>query len=764
MDILKIIEIIRNTKDIKNKDDIYNEIILIHKINDLTNDNFNILYNIILQDPSLSNQDILNLYNNFFIFVNKDIIINTINIEFQNFNYEIQLLKLLNILYIFYVKPTKIILLWNNAETYNFENLKNLDILYQSLENKTTPSLNLINQNVEIIKIPFNNLKYYISKNYDLIFNNNLYRIFNNLRRIVGINSNGKYLLNYSININKELYYNFYDTLHVKHVYINEKRYLLSNVYKIFLDNNEEIINKIDLKPFIKCFLNFNLSSLIPLIYNYKETVLKDDDNNKKYKIPKLIDIKFKLQSYCEHEDELKKLKKITPDYNTRMNEFVYKYIIYNNKIPICNLCGFYIPLFNIQEGDYLKNKGEMVITLVKTNIFSTYPYNQFTNASITFNYIIHLYDMIFKSYNIDNINNIAKLTIDYFIQLNNKRLEYEKKYQSIINTTNLFFIRTNSNLFNINFNIKEKFIEKKILNLYIIITIITFITSSFNDILDTFKIKNIYNDNIEIIITNVLSLFLKRVLNVKEKNIEIIFKTYIETFHDELKNLYNVFIKNWKEINKIYKLDLFYIEYSQTSFQNPIPPKIKLDLFYDQLSKIEMIQLDEIKSDKIVDKNKITYLHLCDFIKNDDEFNLNNLNKYLEYDFYLKDDLIKKNSFKIIENLVISKNTIYYLDDFKLKGNNIILFLLGNYDYFFNINSFCYNENELIILLLNLNSFIYLYYPNYKLNINNIQYPLLIYEVFLSELNILAYLFKTKTLKETINQLNNKLNEFIFL
>lgn len=41
MDILKIIEIIRNTKDIKNKDDIYNEIILIHKINDLTNDNFN---------------------------------------------------------------------------------------------------------------------------------------------------------------------------------------------------------------------------------------------------------------------------------------------------------------------------------------------------------------------------------------------------------------------------------------------------------------------------------------------------------------------------------------------------------------------------------------------------------------------------------------------------------------------------------------------------------------------------------------------------
>lgn len=66
---------------------------------------------------------------------------------------------------------------------------------------------------------------------------------------------------------------------------------------------------------------------------------------------------------------------------------------------------------------------------------------------------------------------------IDWMLNINNSRLDLEKKYSSRIQQADLFFLRTDNNVFNIDYNIKKKNIQLKIVNITIIIILVILLT-----------------------------------------------------------------------------------------------------------------------------------------------------------------------------------------------------------------------------------------------------------------------------------------------
>src|SRR5690606_3133490 len=134
-----------------------------------------------------------------------------------------------------------------------------------------------------------------------------------------------------------------------------------------------------------------------------------------------------------------------------------------------------------IRDNVYIKKRGELLITTVKENIFNFYPYSQFKDARLTIQLIINTLDMLYKINTVFNINNISRLVIDWMLSINNDRMELEGKYSDAIKNSDLFFLRMDINVFNIDFNIKEKYSEKKLINLYIIVLLVLLENISFN-------------------------------------------------------------------------------------------------------------------------------------------------------------------------------------------------------------------------------------------------------------------------------------------
>lgn len=656
----------------------------------ITLNNYRFLYTILEKNINLSNEIIIKLYLDKFNTIIKEVIVdsNVTTIEHEDHNY--QFLKLLNSLYLFYFIPKKTLLLWN--DNYIINDLSKLE--YKNV-------LLTDNELISAISSPListSKVKTKKKKTELIIFKTNYvelskythdvnYRLFNNLNRIVSINTGNQPLLNYYLILNidndSKLYFNVYDKVKTNKVTIKNKEYSLKSINKI-IDTFKNDLLKI---PNIKCYLNLltaipELRYLIPKIFNNKPSLNLFQTSNKQIFIPRVESISLP-SVYCEHEKVLDDLKIISSDYSIKYNTFIRDYIVYVNDTPVCSICGTYIPLFMIQESFYIKKQGELLITLVRENIFNFYPYSQFKDGKLTIQLIINTFDTLYNIITDFSLNNISRLVIDWMLELNNKRMINEEKYSEVIKKSDLFFLRMDINVFNIDFNIKEKYSEKKLINLYIIVLLVLLENMSFNTFIyfiNRFNNKNM--DKIfELIIKNVFS----RSLKIKVENLEEIIKVYIELFNDELKLFHQTLTNVWNE--NIYIINLekknIYItdEYFDLNVSLPkifnIKPLIlrpfSVPFKKDSLvisSNNKVIQLTNLKDFNFSKDIEFEYYHLNTKM-NDYKINSEqNLIEYkgnwypnlVEYPFSIKQNKYAKIFLNVI-NVFVDKHTKIKLD-----------------------------------------------------------------------------------------------------
>lgn len=500
----------------------------------------------------------------------------------------------------------------NPIDILNLNKFKSF-ILFYTVELKNEKPIYLTNDNnitqypsEKQTKVSFEYIFNETNKNYYYFVYSKKYREYNYLIRKIYFNVNQHNFINALAKMKIGRYYldyNISDTL------LNDKDYhkLLESYSSKFLE---------DYGPNY-IYRNYILSDpILSIKFEDFPKIEKIKEDEKVYE-PKLEVPEFPIVTaefvQCEHELAFENIK--LEDYFKQLNEYVLKYVMLEDGAPICNICNKYIDDLSIYEGELYK-KDKKLVPIVYQTIYSFAPYDKYKLSKFFIINTISSFDTIYKTDTYILYNKIAKLFLDWLIDININKNMYEQKYKKEI-SAGLFFISLTTNLFDMTTITKELYFETKHLNLFL------YLCNSFIFLLDPYHISNI-SDKLKIPLTkksinNIIYEFLKKILIIKEETlpfIENIIEHQQEFMTLELQEIKKNFLKKLNIYKKIeyQKQDVFYIENS-VEFENKrvyhsdgkismYDKNLKLISFeIESIIKYEQYEIDYDKAKKIYDK-----------------------------------------------------------------------------------------------------------------------------------------------------------------
>lgn len=255
-----------------------------------------------------------------------------------------------------------------------------------------------------------------------------------------------------------------------------------------------------------------------------------------------------------EYEDILNG-RKNNIAYFDLLNDYITKYIDYNNGSATCNTCSENIVEFTIQ-GSFFLDKTKFQIS--SSNILQFPPYNKFSNIQYFSENIRYIFSTYAKM-GIHELSLFTRLLVDFLIHISSNRMELEEKYKADIRAKNLFLLRLNNNFFDSIDVEKEMFKDERTKFTNIPAFIIILITSSMRDYYDFFFLKNkstnmkkinkdISKIRFDDAIVYIIDYVLKKIIegyslekeSVRISNLSRTVQIYIEMMPEEIKFRYN--------------------------------------------------------------------------------------------------------------------------------------------------------------------------------------------------------------------------------
>ncbi|ALA62479.1 RNA polymerase associated protein RAP94 [Turkeypox virus] len=441
----------------------------------------------------------------------------------------------------------------------NDEGNNDLNINYRTATNISSYIENSNGQYEQIInEIPFNmkELLSYVSKNLDQLRFSKKYLDFAYLCRNIGIKIskrkfNVRYVFNYTID-DLVIPIVIKDYLDVKYVYLEETNKIYKNNFdsnsKYFYEWGKILIPKLD-KPRLYSYFflsNYGLCDLYIDLLRIKQ--IEFIDRAQALDTIYINELKFWERDNiidfvpCEHEIAIIEAKKLSVGYYENINRFISKYIVYEDGLAYCNLCGINISELNLDAADITKIS--LVTVTYNKSIFMAEPYNYFSHSQrFIFNTIMS-FDTIMKSQMWNMKYNINRLILNFLIDINTKRHEYEKRFVKEIKN-GIFFLRLSANLFDIQMSSMELFYDAKILNIHFIVALVIVLNSGADFIMSYMsnKKEDVDYSNMIYVISVIIFDFLRktRIANSSQFNTILLFtNTYMEIATEELIVHYN--------------------------------------------------------------------------------------------------------------------------------------------------------------------------------------------------------------------------------
>jgi len=734
----------------------------------LTDQQFKQLYNIVVQNLNIASIIIYNLYRYNDIRVDQTVYLSRIientldekNIHLYNFY------RVLNDIFTFEAFPKTIILLWNSS-IYTGIDPNNFIIsnTYKSNIDK--------HSNTKIVYVPYQSLFSYFDNNKEQLIHEKKYINFNNFNRVIGvpistINYNINYLLKVYIDKKNYISYNIMDSVATKMVRINDKMYNILSDKKLIDDYIITVCDYLKLMNMTHTYQRTFCSSgkLAPYFINLfdKTYTIPDSLYYNEFSIG-MNELKLAVVDniICEHLIAYKELIKNKTDYFQLFNKFIYNYIDFKDNLSICKICGEELEIFNMIEKSYLKKHGEIIITITKENIFQVEKYSKFIDAPIFLSNCFVVYDNLFNSSRYVDFNNTCRLILDYFIDINTKRLEYENIYNKEIDASELFFIRLSNTTFSLNFNDKEKYSFERLLNIFIIIGLSLIITSNFNELVNIiiknniFKIDSAQNkydlDDLMVYIIKKYLIRQKIIKNNTPLSLKIIVQVYISILTPELQSYYNILITRFhNNIKSIFNNITHIIMPNITIVDTPVLNYLSPDKLTTQYFNYENIKYypDNIISGSNVqyimfDKNIVPYDIFTDVNNTSDMLDIiNSIEGSCEYKNHsiIESDIICDNTFYIYVNKLFFFDIESCLNNnnFKCYGNVFYLFfnmfnpipflktitpihfnnIITNLNYYLNNFNINYNVDMYIDTNVTIKYIYYIIYNIFKITIGS--------------------------------------------
>lgn len=646
--------------------------------NQISEKDFKFLFNLIKSDYNINENIIANIFINSFTTVENKIYINETKgddiIIKKDLIYKNIFLNLVDKYGTIEALPKNIVVLWNDNKS--FKGIS--DIITTLISN--TENTETVSTLIKFRYINFKTINKKLLNSYEDILTMKSYSMYNHLNRIVGIKTSLLgYKLNYELiiklsnNDNDTLIYNLSDYYAGK-VKINiEGLELLISIKKV-----NEIIDKY--YPFIidklikekKVFLyskllmflfqnnKIDITTVFDKIKAFEKKIIKDKSYLKKREkikeyvyVEEFEEIKidmYKNNNYCEHEEEYSKILKITKDYNHNLNVFVGKYINMIGGLPICVMCGETLTFFNIIQQTFIKNKSDFIQTITVENIFKHDEYNRFIDIRTYMMMLLDNFDNIFKTSKLSAMNNITRLLVDFYIDISENRLIYEKKFSNEVKNGDIFILRLSQTFFI--YDAKEFYFEKKLINMTIINLMTILINIGLNELFGIIKQLNIELETLdEIFIELIYRYYSKQKLlnyfQIKEKVNKAIYKNKITKMYNIYKTILTDELANMYKLLKI-NFDLNKVRYDTNKTEFIIYKRLD-----DKVPKVYNL------SDKIIKNTKKVYSY------NNFEYDLKDsdlkFSKNIEKVYFFKKELNKIDLTNVLKRIDKIKLIYYY-------------------------------------------------------------------------------------------------------
>jgi hypothetical protein len=424
-----------------------------------------------------------------------------------------------------------------------------MDKLFYLVNDDNILQFNSTNQN----KISFEYIFNEVNKNYYYFVFSKKYKEYEYLIRKIKFETNQKNYINamYKLQLGRYKFnYYFGDNL------------LTDKEYKFYL----EIYSDKFLNDYGNDYAYRNYIFSDPILSKKFQERVEDikislDTNIYEPKISALVLPAYKFEYIqCEHEIEYKNIS--LEKYFEQLNNYVSKYVNMIESKPYCLICNRYIKEIDMYEGELMK-KNNKLIPIVYQSIYSFAPYDKYLLSKFFVINAISSFDTIYKTNLYVLYNSIAKMFLDWLIDININKNTYEDKYKKQI-SSGLFFIRLNTTLFDKSVISKELYYELKYLNLYIYLcnTFIYLLDPYFINIISN-KLKIDYNKQSK---NYIIYDFLKKIYIIREETFELvnnIIQNQEDVMTQELLQNKKIFEKKFSSYKKILytKEELFFLE-----------------------------------------------------------------------------------------------------------------------------------------------------------------------------------------------------------